>query len=103
MSKRTYDEVSVVAKLSKKRAITIDRGQKIIKVDFESADVVGNKSWGKIDYLCHYCGYIWLKATHKSFVAGSKTKVVSTNTEVEDKPKKIKSLGGKKSKKLKML
>lgn len=103
MSKRTYDEVSVVARLSKKRAITIDKGQKIIKIDFESADVVGNKSWGKIDYLCHYCGYIWHRVSHKSAVVTSKAKVASTNVDADEPKKKIKSLGGKKSKKLKML
>lgn len=23
--------------------------------------LIGNKSWGRIDYLCHYCGYVLVR------------------------------------------
>ena len=29
---------------------------------------VGNGSWGKIDYLCHYCGYHWMYSSKSSTV-----------------------------------
>lgn len=55
--KKTYDEISVVRALSKKKSIKIDIATKHIKVAMDANDV-GNGSWGKIDYLCHYCGYV---------------------------------------------
>lgn len=54
--KKSYDEVSVVRALSKKKSIKIDVATKHVKVAKDAMDV-GNGSWGKIDYLCNYCGY----------------------------------------------
>ncbi len=54
--KKSYDEVSVVRALTKKKSIKVDVASKCIKVAKDATDV-GNGSWGKIDYLCHYCGY----------------------------------------------
>lgn len=53
---RNYDEASVIRSLSKKRSIKIDSVNSTIKVDIDATDI-GNGSWGKIDYLCHYKGY----------------------------------------------
>lgn len=55
--KKTYDEVSVIARLSRKRSVRVDRVQKVIYVERDNFEV-GNGSWGKIDYLIHYCGYV---------------------------------------------
>lgn len=56
MAKRKYDEVSVCRSLSKKHDISIDTQRKVIEV-VKNNTTVGNGSWGKIDYLCNYCGY----------------------------------------------
>lgn len=56
MAKRKYDEVSVCRSLSKKHEISIDTRRRIIEV-VKNNTTVGNGSWGKIDYLCNYCGY----------------------------------------------
>lgn len=57
MSKRHYDEASVIRSLNRKGGISINSVDKIIFVQ-KNNSAVGNGSWGKIDYLCHYCGYI---------------------------------------------
>lgn len=57
--KRKYDEASVVRALNKKQSIKVDTVNGIVKVQKNATDV-GNSSWGKIDYLCHYCGYIYI-------------------------------------------
>ncbi len=56
MSKKNYDEVSVIRSLSKKNDISVDSRRKVIEVVKNSSNV-GNGSWGKIDYLCNYHGY----------------------------------------------
>ena len=38
----------------------VDYVNKIIQVK-EDSNEVGNGTWGKIDYLCHYCGYIYVR------------------------------------------
>lgn len=50
-----YDEVSVVKALSKNPDIRI-KGNHIEIV--KNSQYVGNGSWGKIDFLTHYCGYV---------------------------------------------
>lgn len=57
MSKNRYDEASVVRRLSKKASININAREKTIEIVKDNTDV-GIRSWGKIDYLCNYCGYI---------------------------------------------
>ena len=48
-----HDEAKDVRLLSK--VAKINPGSKIISIP-ESIPI-GNKRWGRIDYLCHYCGY----------------------------------------------
>lgn len=60
MKKKNYDEVSVVRSITKKADVSIDYVNKIIQVK-EDSNEVGNGTWGKIDYLCHYCGYIYVR------------------------------------------
>lgn len=76
--KKTYDEVSVVAKLSRKRSVRVDRAQKVIYVERDNYEV-GNGSWGKIDYLVHYCGYTQL------WVAKKEPKVTAVKDDREAK------------------
>lgn len=78
---KNYDETKVVRTLTKKRSISIDTYSRVIKVAADATDV-GNGSWGKIDYLCHYCGYVWIR--------GSKTTKVYTSEVDSEKPKKAK-------------
>lgn len=59
MAKKHYDEVNVIRALDRKSGISINYGTRSILVDKEATDV-GNGSWGKIDYLCNYCGYTYL-------------------------------------------
>lgn len=54
--KKSYDETSVLRNLARRKGITFDYSQKIINVHSEATDV-GNSTWGKIDYLTHYCGW----------------------------------------------
>lgn len=56
---KNYDEASVIRSLSQKRSISIDSHAKVIQVQKENTEV-GNKSWGKIDYLCKCHGYIYI-------------------------------------------
>lgn len=60
MKKKNYDEVSVIRSITKKADVSVDYVNKIIQVK-EDSDEVGNGTWGKIDYLCHYCGYIYVR------------------------------------------
>lgn len=57
MARKHYDEASCVRSLSKKNSIGISG--KCIEV-LNGATDVGNGSWGKIDFLTKYCGYISL-------------------------------------------
>lgn len=59
MKKKNYDEVSVIRSITKKADVSVDYVDKIIQVK-EDSNEVGNGTWGKIDYLCHYCGYIYI-------------------------------------------
>lgn len=59
MKKKNYDEVSVIRSITKKADISIDYANKIVQVKKDSNEV-GNGTWGKIDYLCHYCGYSYI-------------------------------------------
>lgn len=60
MKKKNYDEVSVIRSITKKADVSVDYVNKIIQVK-EDSNEIGNGTWGKIDYLCHYCGYIYVR------------------------------------------
>ena len=51
---RVHDEISALQSLNRKKSISIVN--KTIFVDKDNIDC-GNKTWGIIDYLTHYCGY----------------------------------------------
>jgi hypothetical protein len=74
MSKKHYNEASVVRALAKKAGVRVNG--KIIEVVKDNTSV-GNGSWGKIDYLCHVHGYIQI------FVKEIKSKPIITNVDDE--------------------
>lgn len=80
MSKsKKYDEVSVIRSLSQKHEVNVDRIRKVVEV-VKNATNVGNGTWGKIDYLCHYCGYHAILVNNIS----SKSRTFKANIEMED-------------------
>lgn len=67
--KRKHDEASVIRSLMKKRGeIKVDAITKTIEV-VKNASNVGIRTWGKIDYLVHYCGYHQILVTNISRVS----------------------------------
>lgn len=75
--KRKHDEANVIRSLMKKRGeIKVDAITKVIEV-VKNASNVGIRTWGKIDYLVHYCGY------HQIFVTnvGRTTALDATRNE----------------------
>lgn len=88
---KRYDEATALRAVAKKCAV--DYGSHSIGVN-TSTGMVGNGTWGKIDFLCHYCEWHW---THINTVISEKVsdaptkkrkKVDSENT--KSKPKKMK-------------
>lgn len=61
MSKKHYDEATVLRELKLKGCSVSQNGlQKSINVPYGSK-LIGIRSLGKIDFLCHYCGYSIIK------------------------------------------
>ena len=48
-----HDEAKDVRLLSK--VAKVDVSNKIITIPANA--IIGNKRWGRLDFLCHYCGY----------------------------------------------
>lgn len=63
MSKKHYDEVSVIRAISRKQSIAVDSQIKVIQVIKDAADV-GIGTWGKIDYLCSIHNYRYIFVTN---------------------------------------
>lgn len=59
MSKKHYDEVSVIRVISRKTSVSVDYDVKVIQVLKDATDV-GIGTWGKIDYLCNHCNYRYI-------------------------------------------
>lgn len=57
--KRNYDETSVLRSLSRK-GIKTNIVDCTITVPYNATNV-GNGTWGKIDFLCNYKGYVLLR------------------------------------------
>lgn len=89
MSKKTYDEVSVVKALNRKRDVKVYYYDKRIEVTIGTTEC-GNGTWGKIDYLVHYCGYVQLWVKQKANVANVE-KVASTKATKRQKKQSIAS------------
>ena len=105
MSKKTYDEISVIKALNKKRDVKVSQHDKKIEVTINTTDC-GNGTWGKIDYLVHYCGYVQLWVEPKGINVTKVDKVASTKATKRQKKESIASDApralGKKVKNLKL-
>lgn len=56
---KNYDEASVIRDLNKKQGCSVSTHNKTITISRES-DSLGNKSWGKIDYLVKVHKYVYV-------------------------------------------
>ena len=56
---RNYDEATVVRELNKKAGCSVDNVRKVITIARDT-DSLGNKSWGKIDYLIKIHKYVYV-------------------------------------------
>lgn len=65
MSKKHYDEVSVIRAISRKSSVSVNSQVKVIQVIKDAIDV-GIGTWGKIDYLCKVHKYRYIFVTHLS-------------------------------------
>lgn len=72
MTKKNYDETSVIRVIQRKNGVTVSNN-KLITVSANATDV-GNKTWGKIDYLCKVHGYSYM-------VSGVIAKVIKENND----------------------
>lgn len=63
MAKAHYDEAKVLRSVQKK-GININSVTKTIEIPTNQINI-GNSTWGKIDYLTNYCGYVYIKVDTK--------------------------------------
>lgn len=73
-----HDEVNVLRSLGRNKEVSVNTVNKTVTVN-RDAQTVGNGTWGKIDYLVHYCGYTQLFTNDKSIkrCINAETKVIS--------------------------
>lgn len=70
---RNYDEAGVVKHLLKlRKATNIDVYRRVITINPDNT--VGNRSWGKIDFLTNHCGYCVVKERGKRITVDSEEK-----------------------------
>lgn len=83
-----HDEVKVLRSLSRNKEVSVNQSNKTIHVS-KDAQSVGNGTWGKIDYLVHYCGYTQGFSSGKSVKNGTnaETKVISVKKEKQEAKK----------------
>lgn len=79
-----HDEVNVLRSLGRNKEVSVNTVNKTVTVS-RDAQGVGNGTWGKIDYLVHYCGYTQL-FNDKSIKRGTnaETKVISNKKEKQE-------------------
>lgn len=73
-----HDEVKVLRSLGRNKEVSVNTVNKTVTVN-RDAQTVGNGTWGKIDYLVHYCGYTQIFTNDKSVKrsTNAETKVIS--------------------------
>lgn len=86
MSKH-YDEASVIASVRKKAVVNLS--DKTICYNPNNHQI-GNGTWGKIDYLCHYCGYTLLKDNAVNVGNSNGDYKIHNDKNKENKVKKMK-------------
>lgn len=67
---RKYDEASVVRILKKNKGVRINSNN-VIEV-LTTSPAVGIGTWGKIDYLVNYCGYVVTFSKNALYTNGNK-------------------------------
>lgn len=92
MGTKNYDEVSVLRIIEQNSAIVVHPMARCIDIVKEAN--IGNGTWGKIDFLCNYCG--WKKKlisaddrykAKQSLKAAKKAAIVAEKAEKHNKPK----------------
>lgn len=69
MARKQHSLDEVLRSLGKKHDCQVNPQMRVIRIlnpkakPCNAINDLGNKSWGKIDYLCHYCGYSWYHVT----------------------------------------
>lgn len=86
-----HDEVNVLRSLGRNKEVSVNKANKTVIVS-RNAQSVGNGTWGKIDYLVHYCGYTQLFTNDKNVNRGinAETKVISNKKEKQETKKATK-------------
>lgn len=67
---RKYDEASVVCILKKNKGVRVNSNN-VIEV-LTTSPAVGIGTWGKIDYLVNYCGYVVTFSNNVLYTNGNK-------------------------------
>lgn len=67
---RKYDEASVVRILKKNKGVRVNNNN-VIEV-LTTSPAVGIGTWGKIDYLVNYCGYVVKFSKNALYTNGNK-------------------------------
>ena len=83
-----------------KRKCTIDYGRKLISAS--KSAILGNGSWGRIDFLTHYCGWRFIRdnnviVTKDSYDNKSEKKKELRKTKKENKEHRLTNKNSKKS------
>lgn len=99
MAHKNYTADYVINILNRNPSIYVDPIRQIIKI-VRGADTIGNRSWGKIDFLVHYCNYVVVKVdkivkrpkrfTDKDELEQFKAQRYNMVADVKNKMKKIK-------------
>lgn len=58
MAKKRYDEATVLRLISRGGKCFVNHGNRMIEVNKDN--LPGIHTWGKIDYLCNYCGWRYM-------------------------------------------
>lgn len=78
---RTYDVQKAIKALELK-GLTINQGQKSIDLaTVKNGEIVGNGTWGKIDYMCNYCGYHTFRSERKQSTKTNKRDYFNADTQ----------------------
>ena len=78
-----HDEAKDVRLLS--RIAKINSAQKTITIpDYQ---IIGNKRWGRLDFLCHYCGYRIIRPSGEIITPDNKVEKKNKRNKKEEKEK----------------
>lgn len=93
MAGKRYDENKVIRLLSRNSGVNVLPQEGIVEI-IKGSTTVGNGTWGKIDFLVHYCGYYhrWVKSfSNRARVAKDRDEDVPTIDKVKHVTKKEKT------------